>query len=69
MEENRLFPPDAGELAARIRKTLLAERKAREWVFREQPERRREKTLEIDNALAALDELERMAIGIKGLEG
>ena len=61
MEASRLFPPDAGELAARIRKTLLAERKAREWVFREQPERRREKTLEIDSALAHLDELEKMA--------
>ena len=61
MEVIKLLPPDAGELAARIRKTLLAERKAREWVFREQPERRREKTLEIDSALAHLDELEKMA--------
>jgi len=61
MEVSKLFPPDAGELAARIRKTLLAERKAREWVFRKEPERRREKTLEIDSALAHLAQLERMA--------
>lgn len=63
ISEMRLFPPTTDELAASIRKTLQDERRAREWVFRPDPEKKALKVAEIDRALANLKELENLAKG------
>jgi len=57
-----LFPKTDADLAAEalaeIRKVLTAERKMREWVFRNKPDERAKKVREIDGALRKLDVLE-----------